>query len=57
MRPPTIVEFYMEDLNNVIVTKIYFLESNSRDPFIGSKTITVNKNYILHLLLNPENGQ
>ena len=54
-RPPAIVEFDMTDLDNIIVNKIFMVYYNY-DPYIGQNSMAVNKNYVLHLLVNPDNG-
>jgi hypothetical protein len=53
--PAAIVEFDMTDPDNVIVNKIFTVDSNLITRF-GHKSMAVNNNYLLHLLEDPETG-
>lgn len=55
-RPPAIVEFDMLDVDNVIINKVFKVET-ANDPYVGQLSLAVNKNYIVHLLINPDNGR
>ena len=55
-RPPTVMEYDMSNLDNVNVRKI-FLVDDPEDPYIGTQLAAANKNYVLHLLWNPESGK
>ena len=54
-RPPAVVEFDMSDFENVNVRKIFYVEDPG-DRFVGTTSVSINKNYILHLLHNPDTG-
>ena len=44
----------MSDIDNVIVNKVYMIDSYKNDEFIGTFSIAVNKNYVVHLVQNPD---
>ena len=52
-RPPVVIEFDMADIDNVLVNK-YFMINSENDNYIGTSSITVNKNFVMHLLINPD---
>ena len=54
-KPPSVVEFDMSDVENVILSKIYSIDS-PYDSYIGTMSIAVNAQYILHLLYDPDSG-
>lgn len=43
----------MDDIENVIVHK-YFMIHSENDQYIGTSSINVNKNFVMHLLINPD---
>lgn len=53
-RPPGIVEFDMQDIDNVKIRKLYIVEDKF-DRFVGTHNIAVNENYIMALVINPDN--
>lgn len=42
------------DVDNIFVNKIYTV---SDDRYIGELRVAVNRNYVLHLLEDPDNGR
>ena len=55
LSPPQIVEYIFTDPLNVQVLKKYALTEKANDKLIGTRFVAVNRNYLLHLIFNPEN--
>ena len=53
LTPPEIVEYSTKDINNIVMRKKYSLINPNEDINIGSRLISVNKYYLLHLIYNP----
>lgn len=53
-KPPEIVEYDMSDLLNIRMFKKYTLVDNRKDPLVGTRFMAVNKNFVLHMLTDPE---
>jgi hypothetical protein len=51
--PPQIVEYSIKDPMNVGMFKKYQISTRG-DPLIGTKQISVNENFILHLVFHPQ---
>jgi hypothetical protein len=54
--PAAIVEFDMNDPDNVIINKIFTVDNTPLKRF-GHKSMAVNNNYLLHLLEDPDTGK
>jgi hypothetical protein len=53
-KPPMILEYSIRDLFNIRMYKKYALVDFRADSYIGQREIAVNRNYIVHLLTEPE---
>jgi len=54
-QPPAILEFDYSNLDNVLITKIFSVQL-MYERIYGHVSMAVNKNYVLHLIENPETG-
>jgi len=52
-----ILEYSIKDPFNIKMFKKYSLVYPNKDTFIGLREIAVNRNYIVHLLIEPETRQ
>jgi hypothetical protein len=52
-KPPEIVEYDMEDPENINVFKKYNLIDNRNDGLIGLRYMSVNRNFVLHMMVDP----
>jgi hypothetical protein len=55
-RPPAIVEFDMNDIDNIIVSTTYNVDYDD-SKYYGELYAQANKNFILHLLTNPDTNR
>ena len=49
--PPGVIEFDIKDPFNVFIYKI-FKADDYNNKYYGTSTIAVNKNYVIHLMMN-----